>query len=93
MANVNAPFGLRPVQYLNGAAWNGQARMYYIYLSDTSAYAPGDPFLKPDVQAQMARFTIQFGDKLLTGGEILDQLNYQQKYIDLLQKRLANCRE
>lgn len=43
MANSNAPFGLAPVQYLDGNAWNGQARLYTIALADTNAYAPGDP--------------------------------------------------
>jgi len=55
-----------------------------------AAYAPGDPAMKPDAQAQTAR--VQFGDKVLVGKEILDQLNYQQKYIELLQKRLGKNR-
>jgi hypothetical protein len=29
MANANRPFGLRPVRYLSGAAWNGAATTYY----------------------------------------------------------------
>ena len=29
MSNVNRPGGLKPVSYLNGAAWNGQATLYY----------------------------------------------------------------
>ena len=48
-----------------------------------AAYAPG---AKPDV------LRIQFGDKLLVGDDIVAQLNYQKKYIELLQQRLANCR-
>ncbi len=43
MANVSRIAGLVPVQYLNGAAWNGQARTYFIPSSDTNAYAIGDP--------------------------------------------------
>lgn len=43
MANVNAPAGLAPVEYLSGAPWNGQVRRYYIPSSDTNAYAIGDP--------------------------------------------------
>lgn len=44
MANPNTPFGLAPVRYLNGAPWNGQARMYCIPTSDdTNTYAIGDP--------------------------------------------------
>lgn len=43
MANSNTPFGLKPHSYLNGAPWNGQARMYCIPSSDGNAYAIGDP--------------------------------------------------
>ena len=43
MANVSRPSGLSPVGYLNGAAWNGQARTYYIPSADTNAFAIGDP--------------------------------------------------
>lgn len=43
MANSNAPFGLAPVEYLNGSKWNGQVRRYYIPSNDTNAYAIGDP--------------------------------------------------
>lgn len=42
MANANTPFGLAPVQYLNGSPWNGQARRYYIPSSDGNAFAIGD---------------------------------------------------
>lgn len=42
MANVNAPFGLKPVMTGQGSMWNGQARMYYIPSSDTNAYYIGD---------------------------------------------------
>lgn len=43
MANVNAPAGLAPVQYLSGAPWSGQGRMYFISSLDANAYAVGDP--------------------------------------------------
>lgn len=43
MANANKPMGLSPVQYLSGAPWNGQARVYYIASTDTNAFAIGDP--------------------------------------------------
>lgn len=43
MPNTNAPFGLSPVEYLNGSKWNGQVRRYCIPQSDTNAYAIGDP--------------------------------------------------
>jgi len=42
MANVNAPFGLRPVKTINGASWNDQGNLYHIPAGDTSAYYIGD---------------------------------------------------
>lgn len=43
MANVNRIKGFSPNSYLNGAAWNGQARMYAIATTETTAsYAIGD---------------------------------------------------
>lgn len=43
MANTNAPFGLRPVRYLNGAQWSGQASRYLIPATDGTTYYVGDP--------------------------------------------------
>lgn len=43
MANVNRPSGFTPVQYLNGAPWNGQARLYSIAAAYTTALYIGDP--------------------------------------------------
>jgi len=43
MANANRPAGFTPVQYLNGAAWNGQARIYSIAASYGTALYIGDP--------------------------------------------------
>ena len=44
MANANRPSGLAPVQYLNGAPWNGQGRVYSIpETDDTNPFAIGDP--------------------------------------------------
>lgn len=42
MANVNAPFGLKPVKHTNGSAWNGAVNLYYIPQADTNAYFVGD---------------------------------------------------
>jgi hypothetical protein len=43
MANVNKPSGLSPVQYLNGAPWNGQAREYSVAYNYGTALYVGDP--------------------------------------------------
>lgn len=45
MANANRPSGLAPVQYLSGAPWNGQARMYSIDAAYGTALAIGDPVI------------------------------------------------
>lgn len=42
MANVNRPFGLRPVKTIGAASWNEQANIYHIASGDTSAYYIGD---------------------------------------------------
>lgn len=45
MANVNRPSGFTPVQYLNGAPWNGQARLYSIAAAYGTALYIGDPVI------------------------------------------------
>ena len=42
MANVNSPFGLRPVGYFNGSPWNGKANWYYIPVGNASSIFIGD---------------------------------------------------
>lgn len=42
MANPNAPHGLNPVGYTNGAPWSGKANLYHIASTDTLAYYIGD---------------------------------------------------
>lgn len=43
MSNPDAPFGLRPFGYLNGAPYTGQVRKYYIPASDANAIFVGAP--------------------------------------------------
>jgi hypothetical protein len=45
MANENRPAGFIPRQYLNGAPWNGQARLYSIAASYGTALYIGDPVI------------------------------------------------
>ena len=42
MANSDIVAGFKPVRYLNGAPWNGKARMYYIPVGDSVAVFIGD---------------------------------------------------
>jgi len=43
MANANRPSGFTPAQYLNGAPWNGQTRIYSIAAAYGTALYIGDP--------------------------------------------------
>jgi len=45
MANANRPSGFTPVQYLNGAPWSGQCRIYSIAASYGTALYIGDPVI------------------------------------------------
>lgn len=46
MANVDSPFGLRPLRYKTGAPYNGAAEPMYILSTDTVALFVGDPVVK-----------------------------------------------
>jgi len=45
MANLQAPFGLKPSRYRDGTAWNGATNLYWIPASDTNQYNVGDTVL------------------------------------------------
>ena len=40
--NLDIPAGLKPVKHLNGSPWNGQANVYYIPATDSTAVFLGD---------------------------------------------------
>ncbi len=42
MANVDSPFGLKPVRYFSGAPYNGAVNRYYVPASDGTAIFIGD---------------------------------------------------
>ena len=46
MANVDTPFGLRPVRHRNGAPYNGAANPMYIASTYATALYIGDPVIK-----------------------------------------------
>lgn len=46
MANIDAPFGLRPVRYKSGAPYNGACNPYYIQSDYGTALFIGDPVVK-----------------------------------------------
>jgi hypothetical protein len=45
MANTNAPFGLRPVRYVDGRPYNGAVE-YYLATGATGVIRPGDPVVE-----------------------------------------------
>ncbi len=42
MANLDTPFGLKPVKNLMGSPWNGKVSTYYIPATDSTAVFKGD---------------------------------------------------
>lgn len=45
MANVNAPFGLRPIRYVDGRPYNGAVDLYFA-TGATGVIRPGDPVVE-----------------------------------------------
>ena len=45
MANINRPFGLRPVRYLNGAPYNGAVGSYHVPATNLVNMFLGDPVI------------------------------------------------
>lgn len=46
MANPNTPYGLQPIQRLDGAAFRSSVRLYFVAASQTNALFVGDPVIK-----------------------------------------------
>lgn len=42
MANLDTPFGFKPIKHLNGMPWNGKVNVYYIPSTDNTAMFVGD---------------------------------------------------
>ena len=42
MANIDTPFGFKPVGHLLGASWSGKANVYYVPVGNASALFKGD---------------------------------------------------
>lgn len=59
MANIDAPFGLRPLRHRNGAPYNGAANPYYI-ANDVAALFIGDPVVKTG-ESNTAAITVPGG--------------------------------
>lgn len=62
MANANRPSGFKPHSYLNGAPWNGQARIYTIAAAySAAALYVGDPVISAGSADAQGRPTIALG--------------------------------
>lgn len=62
MANANRPSGFKPHSYLNGAPWNGQARVYAIAAAySAAALYIGDPVISAGSADAAGRPTIALG--------------------------------
>jgi len=59
MANIDAPFGLRPLRHRNGAPYNGAVNPYYI-AGDVAALFIGDPVVKTG-ESNTAAITVPGG--------------------------------
>lgn len=71
MANVNTPFGFRPLKHLTGAPYNGQANIYEIAAGDGTATFVGD-LVKVSTQASTDVYqTVQ---RAGTSGEVTSGL-------------------
>ena len=54
MANVDSPFGLKPIRHRNGAPYNGASNPYYIPVGYGTALFIGDPVIKVTTTANAA---------------------------------------
>jgi hypothetical protein len=56
VANVNAPFGLRPLRHRSGAPYNGAARLYFNPSGNATALYIGDPVIVISAGANSAAY-------------------------------------
>lgn len=53
MANVNKPFGLKPVRHVDGSPWNGQVQKCYVSSAYGTALYIGDPVCLTPTAAEL----------------------------------------
>lgn len=70
MANVDTPFGLRPVRYLSGAPYNGAANVYTTASGDATAIYVGDPVILSGTAQTINGATYADVDQAATGDVI-----------------------
>lgn len=67
MANVNAPFGLKPIKHKSGAPYNGGSNAYYINASYGTALFIGDPVIRVAGGSNAAAITVPGGGTFAIG--------------------------
>lgn len=101
MSNPNAPFGLRPVRYMDGTPWNGATIPCYCSASYATALYSGDPVLwsatlgEKDTTAKMPTINVS---AVASGSMIRGVIvsfepnadNLTQQYRPASQERIAN---
>ncbi len=101
MANVNAPFGLRPSRYIDGTPWNGATQRCYCSSSYATALYIGDPVLwtptlaEKDATAKYPTINVSAGTTgIIVRGVIVsfepNPANLTQQYRPASQERWAN---
>jgi hypothetical protein len=71
MANVDSPFGLRPVRYQSGAPYNGAVNAYSTLASDGTAIYIGDPVIISGSSSVIDGVYYQDVDQAATGDVIV----------------------
>lgn len=70
MANVDSPFGLKPVRYLSGAPYNGAVNYYSTVTGDATAIYIGDPVITSGTASTIDGMIYQDVDQAATGDVI-----------------------
>lgn len=71
MANVDSPFGLRPVRYMSGAPYNGAVNIYSTAAGDATAIFVGDPVIISGTAQTIDGVIYQDVDQAATGNVIV----------------------
>lgn len=71
MANVDTPFGLRPVRYMSGAPYNGAVNAYSTAAGDATAIFLGDPVIISGTAQTINGIVYQDVDQAATGDVIV----------------------
>lgn len=71
MANVDTPFGLRPVRYMSGAPYNGAVNAYSTAAGDATAIYVGDPVIISGTAQTINGVIYQDVDQAATGDKIV----------------------